>query len=158
MKSNSPLLLAVSILFILLTGCQQSNKVDTRLADEQTIREARDKWTKAYEKKDLEKPLSFISDEAKMFTPNMPILDGKEAIRKSIAYMFSLPGFNLAFNVTKVDVAQAGDLAYETGTYHLTLNDEQGKPTTTPGKYVVVWKKQPDGKWKVVADIFNADK
>jgi len=25
------------------------------------------------------------------------------------------------------------------------------------GKYVTVYRKQPDGKWKVVADIFNSD-
>ena len=25
------------------------------------------------------------------------------------------------------------------------------------GKYLEVWKKQADGKWKVVADMFNSD-
>ena len=27
----------------------------------------------------------------------------------------------------------------------------------TRGKYVIVWKKQEDGQWKVVADIANPD-
>lgn len=26
------------------------------------------------------------------------------------------------------------------------------------GKYLTVWKKQPDGNWKIVRDIFNSDK
>jgi ketosteroid isomerase-like protein len=28
---------------------------------------------------------------------------------------------------------------------------------TDQGKLVEVWKKQADGKWKTVADIFNSD-
>jgi ketosteroid isomerase-like protein len=39
----------------------------------------------------------------------------------------------------------------------LTKNDAGGKPVTTKGKYVVVWKKQADGKWKVIEDIDNPD-
>ena len=30
-------------------------------------------------------------------------------------------------------------------------------PVADRGKFVEVWKKQADGKWKVVADIFNSD-
>jgi ketosteroid isomerase-like protein len=28
---------------------------------------------------------------------------------------------------------------------------------TIIGKYLAVWKKQPDGSWLVVADMFNAE-
>jgi len=57
----------------------------------------------------------------------------------------------------EIIIAKAGDMAYEIGTYHLTLNDAQGKPAASVGKYVVNWQKR-GGQWKVVADIFNADK
>jgi hypothetical protein len=40
----------------------------------------------------------------------------------------------------------------------MTVNDAAGNPMTEKGKYVEVWKKQADGQWKVVEDIFNADK
>jgi quercetin dioxygenase-like cupin family protein len=30
--------------------------------------------------------------------------------------------------------------------------------STEKGKYVSIWKKQPDGQWKVAEDIFNPDK
>jgi ketosteroid isomerase-like protein len=29
--------------------------------------------------------------------------------------------------------------------------------TTDKGKYVTIWRKQPDGSWKVVEDMFNSD-
>jgi ketosteroid isomerase-like protein len=43
------------------------------------------------------------------------------------------------------------------GTYQQTLNDAKGKPVTDRGKYLTVWKKQPDGKWKAVADMGISD-
>jgi len=49
-------------------------------------------------------------------------------------------------------------LSYDVETFELKLNDANGSPTTMMGKYVVVWKKQPDGHWKAAADIFNSDK
>ncbi len=63
----------------------------------------------------------------------------------------------VSFATTQVEVARSGDIAYETGTYALTSTDKKGKATTSKGKYVVVWKKQPDGKWKAAADIWNPD-
>jgi len=55
---------------------------------------------------------------------------------------------------------QAGNSRHsgDPGTFELKLNDAQGNATTTPGKYVVAWRKQPTHDWKAVADIFNTDK
>ncbi len=69
-----------------------------------------------------------------------------------------MPGFALSFGSTKIEVAKSGDIAYDVGTFELRFNDASGKPTTEIGKYVVVWKKQADKQWKVVADIFNTDR
>jgi ketosteroid isomerase-like protein len=51
-----------------------------------------------------------------------------------------------------VTVARSGDLAYEVGDYEMTINDKKGKPQTVKAKYVVVWGKQSDGKWKALVD------
>ena len=37
------------------------------------------------------------------------------------------------------------------------MNDASGKPINDPGKYFEVSKKQANGKWKVVANIWNSD-
>jgi hypothetical protein len=39
----------------------------------------------------------------------------------------------------------------------MTSKDARGKTVSDTGKSVEVWKKQADGKWKTVADIFNSD-
>ena len=71
--------------------------------------------------------------------------------------MFSVPGFGGGWKVTKVEVARSGELAYVTGTYELSETDAGGKPSTDKGKYLEVWKKQPDGNWKCAIDMFNSD-
>lgn len=91
-----------------------------------------------------------------MYPDNGPIVKGKDNILKEWTGMLALPGPGLTFQTTGVEVARSGDLAYETGTYDFATADKKGKVSDQKGKYVVVWKKQPSGEWKVVADIFNA--
>jgi len=55
-------------------------------------------------------------------------------------------------------VAQSADLAFEIGTFDLTIADQTGKSSASRGKYVIAWKKQTNGDWKAAADIFNNDK
>jgi ketosteroid isomerase-like protein len=66
-----------------------------------------------------------------------------------------LKAFALTFEPTRIAVAQAGDVAYDIGTYSLAFDGGQG-PVRDRGKYVVVWRKV-SGDWKVAADIFNSD-
>ena len=66
--------------------------------------------------------------------------------------------FSLTFAADKVDVAKSGDLGYSQGAYTMTYSSLKGKRVVTEkGKYVTIFKKQADGSWKNVADIFNAD-
>ncbi len=58
-------------------------------------------------------------------------------------------GSTLAWYPVLADAAQSGDLGYTTGPWTSFQND---KPQTT-GEYVSVWRKQPDGKLKVVVDM-----
>src|SRR5579862_9280943 len=125
--------------------------------DEQAIRDLDTMWSNAAGAKDLDKTVSVYADDASMLPPNAPIATGKDAIRAAWSGMMALPGFSLSFSPTKVTVSKSGDLAYEIGTFQFTVNDAQGKPANSVGKFVVVWAKRA-GHWKVVADIFNDDK
>jgi uncharacterized protein (TIGR02246 family) len=143
-------------LVLLAPGCRQQQP-DTRAADERAIREADSAWEAAAGAKELDGYVSYYAPDASTFPPNAPIVTGLEAIRKSMEQAFAIPGFALSGKIAKVEVSRAGDLAYTSGTYQVTVNDANGKPVTDHGKYVTVWKKQSDGKWKAVADIFNSD-
>lgn len=98
-------------------------------------------------------PTSFRS----MLPFNAPLANGKDQIRHVWSVLMSSPGYSVLFGPTKIEVARFGDLAYEIGTFDLTLADDAGKTAPMHGKYIVVWKKQADGMWKAAADIFNTD-
>jgi len=126
-------------------------------ADEQALRDADAQWSKAAEAKDLDKTVSYYADDAIVMPPNASAATTKEAIRSAWKEMLTTPGAAISWKATKVQVAQAGDLAYVSGTYEETMTDASGQSVKDHGKYVEIFKKQADGTWKVVADIWNSD-
>jgi uncharacterized protein (TIGR02246 family) len=143
-----------------LAGCAQApapEPPDTRAADEAAIRAAIKEWVAASRSKDAEKFLSVYAADAVVMMEDAPDLRGMDALRGGIGGMMQDPNFALAFEAVEVVVARSGDLAYETGTYTMTMSDPQQKPATEIGHYVVVWRKQPDGAWKVVVDVPVSD-
>jgi uncharacterized protein (TIGR02246 family) len=169
MKLSRPWVLLIAVLFLEFPSVRsQASAAGARVeqkpsaqeapsADEIAIRTEAAEWDKATGAKDLEKVISFYADDASLLPQGAPIATGKDAIRRFWASLMARPGFAASFGSTKVEVATARDLAYEEGTYLVTTNDSDGKPHVQKGKYVVVWKKPADGKWKAVADIFNTD-
>jgi ketosteroid isomerase-like protein len=88
----------------------------------------------------------------------MPVINGMAAIKDVLKPMVADKGFSITFSSDKVDVAKSGDLGYSQGSYSMTSTAPKTKKVMSEkGKYVTVFKKQADGSWKAVADIFNAD-
>jgi ketosteroid isomerase-like protein len=79
-------------------------------------------------------------------------IKGPDAIK---AHIESEPKGVLTWTPVAADVAQSGDLGYTWGTYE--FRPANADPGSQPhyGKYVTVWKKQWDGRWKVVLDAGN---
>lgn len=131
---------------------------DTRAADEAAIRAASDAWNQATTARDLDKSLSVYTDDAVLLPAKAPAAVGKDSIRKVWQGFLAAPVLQLTATTTGIDVARSGDLAVTRGTYKVVTTDNKGKPTTETGQFVIVWKKQADGSWKVVADTNAADK
>ena len=106
--------------------------------------------------KDLDGFISGYAPDASYFPLNSPVVTGLDTIRKLWAQnLASMVSAN--WNTDKVEVSRAGDIAYSFGTNEITYTDTNGKAITIHGKFLSVWKKQPDGKWKVVADMNQFD-
>ena len=144
------------VLVLFVSACGQQAPPDTRAADEGTIRDLDAQWSKAAAARDLDGTVSYYSDDASVLPPNAGIASGTAAIR-SVWSSFLVPGTSVSWQASKVEVSRSSDLAYTMGTYQATMKDSHGKPVEDRGKYVEVWKKQADGKWKAVSDIFNSD-
>ena len=151
---RSGLVLALSVWFC--SGCRQE-AVDTRVQDERVIREADAATLKAAQAKDIDGAVANYAEDASWLPPNAPMVTGRAAIRAGWAKLLGSPGFNIDWQINKLEIARAGDLAYAIYTYELALVGANGTPINDHGKDLAVWKKQPDGTWKMVADTFNSD-
>lgn len=148
--STFTLILAAVLVTSVVSASDQSS-------DERAIRDLDAAWSQAVQAKDPDKTVSFYADDASLLPANAPIATGKDHIREAWSHVMSLPGFSLSFSPTKIHVSKSRDLAYDIGTFESTVNDAQGQPMKSVGKYVVSWEKR-GGQWKAVADIYNADK
>jgi len=137
-------------------GCQEK-PIDTRGQDERAIRAADAATLKAAQTNDVDRAVANYADDASWLPPNSPLVHGKTGIRSGWAKLMGSPGFTIDWQINKLEVSRAGDLAYTVYTYQMTLDGANGKPITDQGKDMAVWKKQSDGSWKMVADTFNSD-
>jgi len=139
------------------SACQNQATGDTRAADASALKSLDDEWSKAVGSRDVDKTIAYYSDDAILMLPNIPTLAGKEPIRGLWKSMLESPSFSGGWKATKVEVARSGDLAYISGSYEFTEQDDSGKPMTDKGTHLEVWRKQTDGSWKCVVDMFNSD-
>jgi ketosteroid isomerase-like protein len=153
------LVLSCLVLMTLTFACQTQTQSppDNRAANEAALRKADEAWSKAAGSKDVDKTVSFYADDATVMPPNAAVVTEKDAIRKIWKDYLTAPGFSGGWKATKVEVARSGEIGYVIGTWVFTTNDASGKPATDQGKFTEVWKKQADGSWKCVADIWNSD-
>jgi ketosteroid isomerase-like protein len=151
----SAVFFACLIVLVLVAARAPQGKAE-RSADADAIRKLDAEWSKTAGTLDVDKTVAYYSDDATVLPPNEKVAIGKTAIRALWAGLLA-PGTSISWEVTKLEVAKSGDLAYLTGTYKLSMKGPDGKPIDDVGKMVEVWKKQPNEQWKVVADIFNSD-
>ena len=160
LRRNLRLILAAVAAACVAAGCMQNFQKpaepaampDTRAADEAAIRAGDADFVKAAEAKDLEKCMSLYADDAVFLASGTPAAVGKDNIRKDIQGLLAAPGLQFTVNIASVTVARSGDLAMDQGTVSQTYTDKKGKPVTGTSQYVLVWKKMPDGSWKIAAD------
>jgi uncharacterized protein (TIGR02246 family) len=122
----------------------------------QAIEASNTKFVDAVKKGDSVTVADNYADDAIVMAPGTEAWRGRDAVRKGFTGMIAAAPTK-EFTLKVDDVAVGGDLAVETGTYEMTVQPRGGKEMKDKGKYVVVWKRQADGSWKIVRDIFNSD-
>jgi ketosteroid isomerase-like protein len=113
-----------------------TSAADTK--SEQDLRNLDAKWSAAAGAKDIDKTVSYYSDDAVVMPPNALSAETNETIRTAWKEMLPTPGAAIRWKATKVEVAKSDDLAGVSETYELTMNDVSGKPVNDHGKYVEV--------------------
>jgi ketosteroid isomerase-like protein len=137
------------------THAKPAGGVDPR-ASEAEVRAADAQWAKAAAARDVEGTIAYYSDDAVVMPPNFAMAMDKGAERKAWSEILT-PGTEVSWTAGKVEAAKSGEFVYDVGIYTV-ITKSKGKQTTDGGKYLAVWKKQADGKWKAVAATWNSDK
>lgn len=114
-------------------------------------------WLKAYQMKDAAAAAAFYDKVGAMLAPNRPLLTGKDAIAEFIAKSFQFRDYHISWHANKAEVAQSGELGYTSGIYEMSFRKLRGGLFFDKGKYLMVWKRQTDGAWKVLFDVSNSD-
>jgi len=135
-------------------GCVRRPDLDSERDEIRTTDAA---WAEAAAAKDADEAAEFLAEDAVMMPPNEPPIFGRDHVAQWMAKTLASPGFNLSWATTDVDVANSGDFAYSIGTNQIQMQLPDGSMYTDRGKGLTVWRKQEDGNWKVVLDIFNSD-
>ena len=107
--------------------------------------------------KDVDKIVSYWSNDAILTFPGQPMLEGKQAIRAYVEASLKTPGFKIHWVSEKPVFSPDGKLAYVRGTDDLTMPGPNGTLITTHLRGVAVWRMDPDREWRCVVDISNEE-
>lgn len=170
---SCPIRFGFAVMLIWAVACQPAPRAETgtgtmaggseaapaglSAADEAAIRAVDASWSKAATAGDGNGIADLYAADATVLPPMEPAVQGGEAIRKYFVNFTS--GFSGPFEINTTAVEGRGDLAYASGTYRDSLTPKKGggKPVVDEGKYLEVLKKQADGSWKIVYDIWNSN-
>ena len=112
-------------------------------------------WAVAAGSGDIERALSFWSDDAIVMPPGQPAIVGKAAIREFLRQTSAIPGFSITWEPEYVNVANNADVGYMVERNRMTFADETGAARVQLGKAVTIWRKDSTGRWRCVVDTWN---
>lgn len=150
---------------LLLSACAEEPEPEPGMTTDRDINgiapefdQAYDTFSRAYAEADVQLLMdSVYAPDAFYLPPDSPILSGQDQFRGQFSFLERFtrtgqPGPDIQFEIVDRDVS--GDLAYDIGTFTLrsplTPHEEP-----TRGTFIVVWKKNPQGQWRIHADSFS---
>ena len=132
-------------------ACEKAPTVDVA-AEESAIRAATARFNENLAAKNDSLLAAAYAADAVLLPPNEAPVTGTSAIRAYWAQMWPMNA-SLVLTPAAVEIAQAGDMATETGTWTFS--------STSPvmadnGKYLVVWTKE-NGEWRIAHDMWSSN-
>jgi ketosteroid isomerase-like protein len=65
--------------------------------------------------------------------------------------------YQLTWTPTAAQMGPSNDMGFTWGHYEGRSRDAQGEPILVTGRYMTIWRKLPDGSWKVALDSSAAE-
>jgi ketosteroid isomerase-like protein len=140
-----------------LTACETPRaKKPSTAQDEAAIMEFNQRYLKAINDGDSATLASLTTPEHIMIAPGRPPLIGKEANDAANARAAEM--FKIHETWAPAETFISGDLAYQRGSFTVAATPKAGGAARhTSGTFLRIYKRQPDGSWRMVRDMFNSD-
>ena len=119
-----------------------------------TIRQIGNDWAQNWNTGDLEKVVAVYAADAVYLPPHHEAVHGRDAIREYLQGPRSHGVSDLAFDVTYIK--QSGEIAWDVGTYRMSVPHSDGTRHEDHGKYLTVWRRSGT-RWLIIADAWSSD-
>lgn len=149
-------LLFRSLLAIPLAGCASATTAGNVADEAAELRATGRRFEQAVAARDAAAIVAFYAPDAQVNPPNQPAVTGTAAIQGMWQEVLRMPEVQLAFTLTRLDMAAGGDMALDAGTYRFRAVGPDG-PITDEGKYAVTWRKAGT-EWKIASEIWNSSR
>ena len=111
-------------------------------------------WEEAANTAQVERLIEIYAPDAVILPPSGPVIEGSETIRELFRQEFERFDTKLAFTTQEIEVA--GDMAFRRGRYVWRGTPRlSGQTVETTNKFLEVWRRQPDGGWRIAVDMWN---
>jgi ketosteroid isomerase-like protein len=146
--------IAAVILCFLVAGC--ATVPDSDRTKDALVQRDREWAAVAAQGRDVDRIVSFWTEDATVFPPGGPVVNGKAAIRDYVQKSLAIPGFRIHWSPASAAISADGTLGYTTGENSVTVPGPEGKVVTIMGRYATVWRRDQSGDWKCAIDIWNS--
>ncbi len=126
-------------------------------AAEAAVRETDAEWAAAARTASVEAWTAFYASDSVILLPDDRLTSDTKTIRHSVSHLLARPQLSVAWSPIKVEVAWSGEQVLVIEAYEVRFDDSRGAPVSDRGRRLEIWKKQADGTWKCVVDIWNLD-
>ncbi|MBN1509665.1 MAG: DUF4440 domain-containing protein [Sedimentisphaerales bacterium] len=122
------------------------------------VEEIGDKAEQCFLAGDVDAMLQYYCDDVISMPEFHPMVKGKADLKRQTEAILAMGMTFAALESTALDVQGSGELVYEVGTFRQAIVLPGGKePLEQKGKYVTIWKRQPDGTLKIAVEMYNSD-
>lgn len=121
-------------------------------ADHEAVNRQLQAMAAAFARNDMKGVADLYADDAEMMDNRGLLLQGRKPLED---YWLSLKDTGRGWTLTAAETGGQGDFVYQVGTSDLRYVNRQGTESRSVTHFVLLWKKQPDGSYKIHRDFLS---